>query len=397
MKKKNLISEVLKTMTGFMALIGIVLCTGIDSKAAGAKVDNNNDTISTAADIILDTTYAGNCDSWDDEDWYHFVIPATAKESYFNIVLGPEDDNSITVEGGWECYVYMKGEAESRYKMDHIKNKTTSANLPFGPGEYYLKIKPYNIYSHSTENYNFSVKFTNDAHWETERNDDWASANRIHVNETYHGNLFQRLDEDCYTFVISEPGEVVITFGANASEDITKMSTAGWKLSLYKENEASPCAQLSSVIAVTSTEKCNLGAGTYQIRISGGGFGPYNPGSETYDFSVGYKAAQNDKDGTASIKESKVDVASIKSAAKKQVYLKWKKNKYADGYKVYRSIKKKTGYKCIATLKKRSKVSYTDKKVKSKKVYYYKVRAYRKIGKKTIYSGYSPVKRVKVK
>lgn len=85
------------------------------------------------------------------------------------------------------------------------------------------------------------------------------------------------------------------------------------------------------------------------------------------------------------------------SNAKKKVYLKWKKNKYADGYKVYRSNQKKTGYKCIATIKKGSKVSYTDKKVKSKKVYYYKVRAYRKNGKKTVYSGYSSVKKVKVK
>lgn len=396
MKKTNLILEVLKTMAGFMALIGIVLCTGIDSKAAAAKMDNNNGTISTAADIILDTTYAGNSDAWNDEDWYHFVIPATAKESYFNIVIGPEDDNSITVEDGWEISVYMKGEAEQLYKMNDIKNKVTSANLPFGPGEYYLKIKP-DSYYYSVENYNFSVKFTNNAHWETERNDDWASANCISVNETYHGNLFQRLDEDCYTFVVSESGEVVITFGANAAEDITKISTAGWKFSLYKENEASPCVELNNIISTTSSEKCNLGAGTYRIRISGGGFGPYNPGTEVYDFSVGYKSMQNDTSDAVSIKKSNVKVSSVKSSSKKQVYLKWKKNKYADGYKVYRSTKKKTGYKCIATLKKRSKVSYTDKKVKSKKVYYYKVRAYRKVGKKTVYSAYSPVKKVKVK
>ena len=380
-----------------MVLIGMVLSTGIHSKAAAAKVDNNNNTISTAADISLDTTYAGNSDSAGDEDWYHFVIPATAKESYFNIVLGPEDENSMTVQWGWGCYVYKKGEAESFLELRYAKRKTTSINLPFGPGEYYLKIEPEAFISMTgmtKENYNFSVMLTDNAHWETEGNDDWTSANRINVNETYHGNLFHQTDEDCYTFVISNPGEVIITLGANASEDITKISSAGWQLSLYKENEDRPCAELRSVITTTSSEKCNLGAGTYRIRISGGGFGAYNPGTETYDFSVGYKAAQND---TTSIKESKVDVASVKSAAKKQVYLKWKKNKYADGYKVYRSTKKKKGYKCIATLKKRSKVSYTDKKVKSKKVYYYKVRAYRKVGKKTVYSAYSPVKKVKVK
>ena len=140
-RKQHLISVGSKMVTGFIVLIGMVLCTGINSKAAAAKIDNNNNTISTAANIDLNTTYAGNSSSCDEEDMYHFVIPATAKESYFNIVLGPEDENSMTVQQGWGCYVYKKGEAESFFELRYVKSKTMSVNLPFGPGEYYLKIK----------------------------------------------------------------------------------------------------------------------------------------------------------------------------------------------------------------------------------------------------------------
>lgn len=395
MKRKGcLMATVSRMVAGMSLLTAMVLCAGVDSKAAAVKVDNNNDTIKTAVDINLDTTYAGNSDTAAEEDWYHFVIPATAKESYFNIVLGPEDSDSVTVKSGWKFCIYKKGEAESFYELRQIKNKAVSANIPFGPGEYYLKVQSngYGTY-YSDENYNFSVNFTNNAHWETERNNDMANANTINVNETYHGNLLLQTDEDCYTFTLPKAGEVVVDFGANASEDITRI-TAGWKLFIYKDGASTPCIEMDKIKAMTSSGKYMLDAGIYKIRICGGGYGSYNPESQTYDFKVNYKAAAST---VTTIKNTKVTVSSAKSKAKKKVYLKWKKNKYADGYKVYRSTKKKTGYKCIATLNKRSKVSYTDKKVKSKKVYYYKVRAYRKNGKKTVYSGYSPVKRVKVK
>lgn len=407
-RKKNIITTISKAAAAFSLLMGMVLGAGISSKAAAPKVDNNNDNIFTAANINLNTTYAGNSSTADEQDWYHFVIPTTAKESYFNIVFGSENENSVTVKGGWDLCIYKKGESDPFYRFNGTHSKHISSNLPFGPGEYYLRVisNGYGTY-YSDENYNFQVKFTNNAHWETEYNDTWATASPINVNESYHGNLFEQSDEDCYTFTLSKPGEVVVTFGANPSEDITRIK-AGWGFSLYEENAASSCINLGGVKAPVSSAKYNLSAGTYRIRINGDGYGTYNPGTETYDFKVTYKETQaaatkpnttvnNNKNTVTSLKKSKVTVSSAKSKAKKKVYLKWKKNKYAAGYKIYRSTKKKSGYKCIATIKKQSKVSYTDKKVKSKKVYYYKIRAYRKNGKKTVYSGYSPVKKVKVK
>ena len=88
---------------------------------------------------------------------------------------------------------------------------------------------------------------------------------------------------------------------------------------------------------------------------------------------------------------------SSKKKGKTLVSLKWKKVNNAVGYKIYRSTKSNSGYKCVATVKKTKTVSWTDKKAKKKKTYYYRIRAYKKSGKSTIYSKYSLVKRVKTK
>lgn len=63
----------------------------------------------------------------------------------------------------------------------------------------------------------------------------------------------------------------------------------------------------------------------------------------------------------------------------------WKKVGGASGYVLYRSSSENGKYKKIATLTKSSKVSYADKKIKKGKVYYYKVKAYRKVKKKKYY------------
>ena len=111
--------------------------------------------------------------------------------------------------------------------------------------------------------------------------------------------------------------------------------------------------------------------------------------------------AYNNKNGMVTSKYNTVKVKpSLKSpsvklkSGKKKAIVKYNKVSGASGYKIYRSTKKSKGYKLIKTTKSRS---YTNKKLKSKKTYYYKVRAYKKVGKKTVYSSYSSIKKVKVR
>lgn len=76
--------------------------------------------------------------------------------------------------------------------------------------------------------------------------------------------------------------------------------------------------------------------------------------------------------------------------------LTWKKAKNASGYIVYRSDKKNGKYKVAASIKKGSQTSYTDKKRKSGKTYYYKIRAFGYINNKKKYGSYSAIKSCKV-
>ncbi|MDY5496498.1 MAG: DUF4430 domain-containing protein [Anaerobutyricum sp.] len=88
---------------------------------------------------------------------------------------------------------------------------------------------------------------------------------------------------------------------------------------------------------------------------------------------------------------------SIKAVKGGKASLKWEKNKKATGYQIYMSTKKSSGYKKISTLKSWKKVTYTKKKLKKKKKYYFKIRAYKKAEGKTYYSSYSKVKQIKAK
>lgn len=82
------------------------------------------------------------------------------------------------------------------------------------------------------------------------------------------------------------------------------------------------------------------------------------------------------------------------ATGKKQATVSWNKITGATGYVVYYSTSKNGTYKKLATVK---GASYTAKKLTTGKTYYFKVAAYKMVGKANIYSSYSSVKSVKVK
>lgn len=100
---------------------------------------------------------------------------------------------------------------------------------------------------------------------------------------------------------------------------------------------------------------------------------------------------------TVKVALAKVKISKAKSLSSKRVQIVWKKVSGASGYEVYRGKTKNGKYKKIGTLKSWNKVSFTDKKVSRKKTYYYKVRAYKKVGGKKYYGEYSGKKKVRVK
>lgn len=88
--------------------------------------------------------------------------------------------------------------------------------------------------------------------------------------------------------------------------------------------------------------------------------------------------------------------ASLKLKSKKKSFnAKWKKVKGAKGYQIQYAVSKKK----IKKGKRKSvkKPAITIKKLKRRKTYYVRVRAYKTVGKKKIYGKWSAVKKVKIK
>lgn len=86
----------------------------------------------------------------------------------------------------------------------------------------------------------------------------------------------------------------------------------------------------------------------------------------------------------------------ISSTSKRKIKLSWSASYKADGYQIYRSTSKNGKYKRVATVK--SKTTYTDTGLKSKKTYYYKVRPYWKNSKgKKKYGKFSTIVSKKAK
>ncbi len=109
-----------------------------------------------------------------------------------------------------------------------------------------------------------------------------------------------------------------------------------------------------------------------------------------------YKGKGKAKPGDgAKLKNTKIKLNA--KAEKASVKLTWKKSgkEYLTGYQIYRYNSKAKKYVKVKTVNGKSK-TWTQKKLR-KAAYKYKIRGYKKIGKKTYYTKWSNVKTVKVK
>ena len=92
---------------------------------------------------------------------------------------------------------------------------------------------------------------------------------------------------------------------------------------------------------------------------------------------------------------SKIILKSAKNVKGKKLFIKWEKDKNAKGYQISystnRKLKKNTKIKDI------TRTTFTVKKLKKKKTYYVRVRAYTLSNGKKVYGKWSSVKKVKIK
>lgn len=76
----------------------------------------------------------------------------------------------------------------------------------------------------------------------------------------------------------------------------------------------------------------------------------------------------------------------VAKASNSSIKISWKKVNGAKGYQIYRATSSKGKYKKLKTT---TKLSYVNSGLTKNKTYYYKVRSYRKVGKKYVYSSFT--------
>lgn len=124
----------------------------------------------------------------------------------------------------------------------------------------------------------------------------------------------------------------------------------------------------------------------------------------TYEYRVrAYKTINGENyygEYTSSIKTStqtkKPSISKLTTKSKKAT-ISWKKVSGASGYEVYMATSKKGKYSKIKTITKGSTTSYTKSSLKKNKNCYFKIRTYRTVDGKKVYSSYSSVKSIKIK
>lgn len=94
-----------------------------------------------------------------------------------------------------------------------------------------------------------------------------------------------------------------------------------------------------------------------------------------------------------SAKPAQTTLVKAKAIGNKYVKITWKKASRASGYVIYRSTRKNSGYKKVGICS-NQQLAFVDRKVKSGRTYYYKVRACRTVSGVKIYGAYSDVKSV---
>ena len=128
----------------------------------------------------------------------------------------------------------------------------------------------------------------------------------------------------------------------------------------------------------------------YQVKTNA------NTNSQTSSSGIGNSGKkQSTPSKTVKVKApSKVKLTSAKNGKGKKLTVKWKKVTGAKGYQLQYALNKKFKKKKNIQTK---KTKYNIKKLKKKKMYYIRVRAYKMNGRKKVYGKWSTVKKVKIK
>lgn len=407
--------------------------------------DGTDNLMSSANEINVNTDYKGQIADNDDRDFYRFVLTssgritftATAGMVYINYYIYDSAGEEI-----WRINPYWNSATEII---------STDETIDLTKGTYYFVVRRDG--GSNTGNYSFRLQFSgaNESFPEAEGGTDnsIADANDISLNKEYRGQIARNDDRDFYKFTVNSSDSISVVSEAHMPYLYYYIyDSAGkevWRKSSYRN---------STTKKINIVEEVELTAGTYYFAVEGSrdATGPYSFGIYRYmsispasvslsaksyvydglakrpdvtvklgsmmlkkgtDYTVSYSSNKNVGDGkvtvigkgayngsvtkTFTIKPKGTSLSKLTSKSK-GFKIKWKKQPVQiSGYQIQYATKSSFSNKKTKTITSQTKTTITLKKLKAKKKYYVRIRTYKVVSGKKLYSAWSGVKKVKTK
>ena len=234
------------------------------------------DSISSATDISLNTSYSGSISSSNTTDVYKFTLStsgeitltSTAYMKFVYYYIYDADGNTLWNTGlSWDS-------TSEQITVDETFDLTS--------GTYYFAVKQNNA---ATGDYTFQIDFTSagESFAETQGgvNNSIAASQSISIGTTYTGQIAENDDQDIYKFTLSTSGEVTLT------------STAYMKFVYYHIYDAdgdslwdTGLSWNSTTEQITVDESLDLTAGTYYLAVA-----KNNASTGKYTFKISFTSA----------------------------------------------------------------------------------------------------------
>lgn len=339
----------------------------------------------TAVEIPINGSASGYINEKDDaakQMWFKFTVPVDIGNQYVSMTM--EGDSSLSWSSDW--WIETPGgkggiaSGSDITGLSYTLFRIDGSKCFDGRMKYLTPGETYYIYTNGRKG---TIKVS----LGTTPEDNWGSldkAESLDINSSLDRKLEDKADIDSFVFSLPNDGKKYY-FRLKSPDTLV--------LELYnevgiKENASDGNEKTMEMIgdgkkhyATVQQQSSAYRSTTYTVTLAA-------------DSQTPTVATVTTSQKSPTVKKAKS--ISIKSK-RGGVLLRWKRNAKMSGYKIYRSTKKKGKYKCIKTLKSNKKTSYTDKRVKSKKTYYYKIKFYKKAGKKIVRSKTTAALRVRVR
>ncbi len=267
--KRRLVAATLS----LLLLFTLLPAGAVSVSAATYTESEDNNSINTANTITFGNTTKGTISSGADNDYYKFTV---TQNGHVQLLF----TNALLTDGNarWSVLVYKLDNSLTEIHNHTVYATNASTTLPkigVTPGTYYVKIASAYYERVNNVEYGVELNFTATNCWESETNEDYASADTVSFGQTYGGFIRHDNDVDYYKFTVTQNGHVQLLFTNPMLTD----GSAKWSVLVYKLDNTLTEIHNHTVYATsasTTLPKIGVTPGTYYVKIASAYYGHVN-------------------------------------------------------------------------------------------------------------------------